>query len=57
LALRGALSDLLSVEIFDRMQREHPGLRRVTIDNRGHVPQLDEPQSRAALEQFLADLP
>jgi pimeloyl-ACP methyl ester carboxylesterase len=57
LALRGALSDLLSVEIFERMQREHPGLRRVTIDNRGHVPQLDEPQSRAALEPFLADLP
>lgn len=57
LALRGALSDLLSVEIFERMQREHPGLRRVTIDNRGHVPQLDEPQSRAALESFLADLP
>jgi len=57
LALRGALSDLLSVEIFERMQREHPGLRRVTIDNRGHVPQLDELQSRAALEPFLADLP
>jgi hypothetical protein len=39
------------------MQREHPSLRRVTIENRGHVPQLDEPQSRAALEQFLAALP
>lgn len=57
LAIRGGLSDLLSVDIFDRMQREHPNLRRVTIDNRGHVPQLDEPQSRAALEKFLAELP
>ena len=57
LAIRGALSDILSVEIFNRMQREHPNLRRVTVDNRGHVPQLDEPQSRAALEQFLAALP
>ena len=52
-----SLSDLLSVEVFDRMQREHPKLQRVTIGNRGHVPQLDEPQSIAALEQFLAELP
>jgi pimeloyl-ACP methyl ester carboxylesterase len=57
LAIRGALSDLLSVDVFERMQREHPRLHAVTIDNRGHVPQLDEPQSRAALEQFLAQLP
>jgi pimeloyl-ACP methyl ester carboxylesterase len=57
LAIRGVLSDLLSVEVFDRMQREHPLLSRVTIKNRGHVPQLDEPQSRAALEHFLAELP
>ena len=57
LALRGELSDLLSVAIFDRMQREHPRLQRVTVPNRGHVPQLDEPQSFAALERFLAELP
>jgi pimeloyl-ACP methyl ester carboxylesterase len=57
LAIRGELSDLLSVATFDRMQREHPNLRRVTVANRGHVPQLDEPQSRAALERFLAELP
>lgn len=57
LVIRGALSDVLSVKIFDRMQREHPKLRRVTVDNRGHVPQLDEPQCRVALEHFLAQLP
>lgn len=57
LAVRGELSDLLSVEVFDRMRREHPKLQRVTIANRGHVPQLDEPQSIAALETFLAELP
>jgi pimeloyl-ACP methyl ester carboxylesterase len=57
LAIRGEHSDVLSVATFDRMQREHPDLQRVTVPNRGHVPQLDEPQSRAALEQFLADLP
>ena len=57
LAIRGALSDLLSVEVFDRMQREHPRLQPVTVKDRGHVPQLDEPQSAAALERFLAELP
>ena len=57
LAIRGALSDLLSVETFDHMQREHPDLRRVVIENRGHVPQLDEPRSRDALETFLSELP
>ncbi len=55
--IRGALSDLLSVDVFDRMQREHPRLQRVTVKNRGHVPQLDEPEVRAALDQFLAELP
>jgi len=54
LAIRGALSDLLSTATLDRMQREKPDLQCVTVPNRGHVPQLDEPQSRAALERFLA---
>jgi pimeloyl-ACP methyl ester carboxylesterase len=54
LAIRGQLSDVLSVAIFDRMQREHPDLQRVTVPNRGHVPLLDEPQSLAALERLLA---
>lgn len=57
LAIRGELSDLLSVATFDRMQREHPDLQRVTVPNRGHVPQLDEPQCLAALGSFLTELP
>jgi pimeloyl-ACP methyl ester carboxylesterase len=57
LAIRGELSDLLSVATFDRMQRELPHLQRVTVPNRGHVPQLDEPESFAALGRFLAELP
>ena len=57
LAIRGELSDVLSVAIFDRMQREHPDLQRVTVPNRGHVPQLDEPPCLAALERFLTELP
>lgn len=54
LTMRGELSDILSVEIFDRMQAEHPDMVRATIPNRGHVPMLDEPESLAAIDSFLA---
>jgi pimeloyl-ACP methyl ester carboxylesterase len=56
LALRGAHSDLLSEQTFDRMQREVPQLTRVTVPNRGHPPQLDEKESRQALDRFLDDI-
>jgi len=56
LALRGALSDVLSQETFDRMAREKPDLVRVTVAQRGHPPMLDEPDSVAAIESFLARL-
>lgn len=57
LALRGAHSDLLSAATFERMQREVPNLVAVTVANRGHAPQLDEPQSLQAIDTFLARLP
>jgi pimeloyl-ACP methyl ester carboxylesterase len=56
LVLRGAHSDLLSAQTLERMQREHPRLIAATIPNRGHAPQLDEPQSLAALDAFFAAL-
>jgi pimeloyl-ACP methyl ester carboxylesterase len=56
LVLRGAHSDLLSVQTLGRMQREHPRLVAATIPNRGHAPQLDEPESMAALDTFFAAL-
>ena len=56
LALRGAHSDLLSPQTLERMRREHPELVAVTIANRGHAPQLDESDSVAALDAFLAEL-
>jgi pimeloyl-ACP methyl ester carboxylesterase len=56
LALRGAHSDLLSAATFERMQLEVPGLVAVTVANRGHAPQLDEPQSLRAIDAFLAGL-
>jgi pimeloyl-ACP methyl ester carboxylesterase len=57
LAIRGELSDVLSVATFDRMQREKPDLRRLTAARRGHPPLLDEPECVAAIDEFLAGLP
>ncbi len=54
LVLRGALSDVLSEATVARMQREKPDLQAVTVANRGHAPLLDEPESLAAIEAFLA---
>ena len=48
LALRGAHSDLLSAATFERMQsRSAAASLRVTVPNRGHAPQLDEPRQSA----------
>ncbi len=54
LAIRGATSDVLSVATFDRMLREKPDLRRVTVPGRGHAPSLDEPACIEAIAAFLA---
>lgn len=56
LLLRGALSDLLSTETVKQMKTIKPDLEVVTIPNRGHAPTLDEPESRAAIDRFLAKL-
>ena len=53
LAIRGELSDVLSQATFDRMAREKPDLRRVTVARRGHPPLLDEPECVAAIDAFL----
>jgi pimeloyl-ACP methyl ester carboxylesterase len=56
LALRGAHSDLLSAATFERMGREVPNMVAVTVANRGHAPQLDEPDSVRAIDAFLCGL-
>lgn len=54
LAIRGATSDVLSASTLERMQREKPGLKVLTVANRGHTPLLDEPECVAAIDDFLA---
>ncbi len=53
LAIRGALSDILSASTFARMEREKPDLVSLTVAARGHVPLLDEPECLAAIDVFL----
>jgi pimeloyl-ACP methyl ester carboxylesterase len=53
LALRGALSDVLSVETFERMALAKPDLLRATVANAGHAPSLNEPEAAAAVDEFI----
>jgi len=54
LVIRGANSSLLTSAILTQMEKSRPDLQAVTIPNRGHAPFLDEPESIAAITQFLA---
>ena len=56
LAIRGALSDILSSGTFERMAEANPDLVRIEVPNRGHVPWLDEPECVAALDGFVSGL-
>lgn len=54
--LRGEHSDLLSAETVAEMQRRHKRLAAVTVADRGHVPFLDEPESIAAIDEWMAEI-
>jgi pimeloyl-ACP methyl ester carboxylesterase len=54
--LRGANSDLLSAATVAEMARRHAGLDATTVPKRAHVPFLDERESRAAIERWVARL-
>jgi pimeloyl-ACP methyl ester carboxylesterase len=57
LLIRGELSDIISADIADRMQRMAPRLQRVDVPNIGHAPMLTEPVAVDAIEQFLRTVP
>lgn len=54
LLIRGGLSDILSADTADRMEREWPQLERVDLPRIGHAPTLFEPESEAAIDRLLA---
>ena len=57
LLIRGGTSDLLGADIAARMQKTAPEMRYAEIPGIGHAPMLDEPESKAAIFEFLKDVP
>lgn len=55
--IRGANSDLLASETASEMRRRRPDMIFADVPDRGHVPFLDEPESLAALRQWIDRLP
>ena len=56
LVIRGITSDILAPSGVASMRERKPDLQFVEIPNRGHAPTLDERESRAAIDSFLAAL-
>ena len=55
--IRGANSDLLSLENAQEMQRRRPDMVFANVPDRAHVPWLDEPESLHVLREWIALLP
>jgi pimeloyl-ACP methyl ester carboxylesterase len=56
LVVRGAKSDLLTEATVARMQEVAPHMKLATVVGVGHAPELNEPESIAAIDQFLAGI-
>jgi pimeloyl-ACP methyl ester carboxylesterase len=54
--IRGANSDLLTVETADEMRRRRPDMAFATVPDRAHIPFLDEPEALALIRTFLGGL-
>ena len=52
LLVRGALSDLLSIDCVEKMRTISPGMEYEEVPERGHAPMLDEPSAVAAIDDF-----
>lgn len=56
MVLHGELSDVLTDDIVQRMQKRKPDLLHVRVPGCGHVPLLNEPESLAAIDTFLSNV-
>ena len=56
LVIRGGRSDLFSAETLETMDRAHPTMKSVTVQDEGHVPNLMHPPVVAAIRALLAEL-
>lgn len=52
--IRGANSDLFSAEVAAEMHRRRPDMIYAEVPDRAHVPWLDEPESVAAIKDWIA---
>jgi pimeloyl-ACP methyl ester carboxylesterase len=53
LLIRGAQSDLISLETVQKMQARGPKAKLVQFENVGHAPMLVQPEQTQAVEDFL----
>ncbi len=53
MVLHGETSDILTMDIVDRMLEKKPDLEHVLVPGVGHVPLLDEPVAVQAIDAFL----
>lgn len=56
LVVRGALSDLLTPPIIDRMRAVHPAFQYAEVPRIGHAPMMTEPAAWNAISAFLKTL-
>lgn len=57
LLIRGGTSDLLSASIAAKMRKKAPKMAYAEVTGVGHAPMLDEPEARAAIFEFLREVP
>lgn len=53
MVLHGETSDILTMDIVERMLEKKPDLKHVVVPGVGHVPLLDEPVAERAIDAFL----
>ena len=53
MVLHGENSDILTMDIVERMLDKKPDLEHVLVPGVGHVPLLDEPAAEQAIDAFL----
>ncbi|WP_214475872.1 alpha/beta hydrolase [Mesorhizobium sp. dw_380] len=53
LAIRGANSRLLSTGTLNQMQKRHPGMETITVEEQGHAPLLETNNLPVAIAAFL----
>jgi len=54
--IHGANSDILSQATADEMRARRPDIHYARLDDRGHVPWLDEPAALAAIRAWLGEM-